>query len=165
MERRAILSCALALLFAGCGILPPVPPSWQVDVANADRPLIVSISTDRAAWLWLVPANARIVLLREPLPLQGSIELIDPESCTAYDKAALVGTSFTIVPQSVAGPVRDFGLRLDPGAESGGPPSEDFTANCSSRAESPPVSTVMGDIRRPNASGAPFRRRRPGRVS
>jgi hypothetical protein len=127
---RPVLSVVVALAFAGCGLLPG-SSGWKVDVANGDRPLIISIATDRSAALWLVPAGAHLVLLRDSEARQGSIELIDPEDCTLYDEAQLQPTSFTIVIEPVAGNAQDFAMRLDPGADVAGPPSTDYTPNCS----------------------------------
>jgi hypothetical protein len=130
MARPMILSIGIASVIAGCGLLP-TPAGWKVDVANGDRPLIVSIATDRSAELWLVPAGAHLVLLRDTEARQGSIELIDPEDCTLYDEAKLQPTAFTIVIEPGAGDARDFSMRLDPGADVAGPSSTDYTANCS----------------------------------
>jgi hypothetical protein len=70
-------------------------------------------------------------LLDQPEPLHGSIELLDPADCTLYDSVEHSSTSFTIVPEPVAGDVRDFAMRLNPGADLAGLPSTEYTPNCS----------------------------------
>lgn len=129
---------AIALLIAACGALtacslaPTGPPRWKVDVVNGDRLLQVSITTDRAGWAWLVRPGERMVLLDEPgAPRGGVIELIEPQDCKLYDEVDLLRTSFTIVPDPVVGPERDFALRLVEGASIPAAKNVDFQAACS----------------------------------
>jgi hypothetical protein len=129
IARRLTLVTA-ALFICGCsGLLPEA--GWKVDVANADRPLMISIATDRAAWMWLVAPDEHLVLFREPEALQGSIELIDPDGCVLYDEANLLPTSFTIVPVRRVGEPTDFVLNLVPGAPFDARINTDYSTGCS----------------------------------
>jgi hypothetical protein len=122
----------VALATAACDLLPLPVTGWKVDVANANEPLLVTITTDRAAWAWLVPRGGRLVLLNEREPLAGTIELIGVDAgCIVYDSADLLATSFTIVPEPAANGQPDFTLRLEPGAPLDGPVSTDYFGGCS----------------------------------
>lgn len=124
---------ATALVAAGCDLLPLPGAGWKVDVVNGDRPLLISITTDRAAWAWLVPADAEIVLLGERnAPAEGRIELIDPErDCLVLDAADLPRSSLTIAPKQVGADLRAYELVLDAGAPLVGPASQEFFGGCS----------------------------------
>lgn len=118
---------------AACGLLPSRPSPWKVDVVNGDRPLIVSITTDVAAWSWLVPAHTEMVLLAErQAPSEGKIDLIDPSgSCTLYDSADLTMESFTITPEKVGENPLAFAISITAGATIQAPPSTDYFGGCS----------------------------------
>jgi len=124
---------ATALVGAGCDLLPFPEAGWKVDVVNGDRPLLISITTDRAAWAWFVPANAELVLLDERIaPVEGRIELIDAErNCMVLDKADLPRSSLTITTTQVGADLRDYELALNAGAPLVGPASQDFFGGCS----------------------------------
>lgn len=124
---------AAAMAFAGCGLLPSPPSPWKVDVINGDRPLIVSITTDVAAWSWLVPAHAEMVLLAErQAPSEGKIDLIDPSgSCTVYDSVALPMDSFTITPERVGEDPLAFAISITAGASIQAPANADYFGGCS----------------------------------
>ncbi len=107
--------------------------AWKVDVVNADRPLLVSITTDRAAWAWLVPANSRMVLLDEPMaPNEGRIELVGPaDDCTLYDAADLPIVSLTILIVQTSSSRPDYEMDLRPGAPIVGPVNVGYFGGCS----------------------------------
>lgn len=127
------VTMAAAMAFAGCGLLPSPPSPWKVDVINGDRPLIVSITTDVAAWSWLVPAHAEMVLLAErQAPSEGKIDLIDPSgSCTVYDSVALPMDSFTITPERVGEDPLAFAISITAGASIQAPANADYFGGCS----------------------------------
>jgi hypothetical protein len=126
---RGLSLLAVIPLLPGCASLIP-ESRWKVDVVPADRPLIVSIATDRSASLWQIDPGEPVVLLSEPEARSGAIELIDPADCTLYDSARFQSGSFTIVLTKLEGPPVDYALRLQPGAAAAGQPSIDFTSNC-----------------------------------
>jgi hypothetical protein len=120
---------AIIPVLLGCASLFP-KSRWKVDVVPADRPLIVSITTDRSAGLWQIDPGEPVVLLLQPESRSGSIELIDPADCAIYDSAQFESGSFTIVLTKVDGPPVAYRLQLQPGAAAAGQPSIDFTSNC-----------------------------------
>ena len=129
---RGALAVIVTVAITGCGRIAPEPPAtWKVDVVPGDKPMIVSISTADAAWMWLVPAGPPAVLLARPSALSGGIELIDPVDCRLHDAEQLQPTSFTI---RIIGPLpdrTDYQLQLDPDAPVEGTPTVGFTAQCS----------------------------------
>ncbi len=133
--RIGLFNVALVLaasVIGACGFAPTGPPSWKVDVANANEPILISIHTNRAGWSWVVPQGARLVLLNEASPPQeGVIELADPRTCKTYDKVELLLTSFTIVPERTALQPLDYKLRLTSGAPTVGLPNTEFEGGCS----------------------------------
>lgn len=158
--KNAMILCAL-LVVAGCTSPVPSPPSptaspviavsptatltpeltlapepttrWKVDVVNADVPLILSITTDRAGYPWLIPAGARMVLLDLPTtPYGGTIELVGPgPDCQLFDSAALLRTSFTITIRRTSRAPAAFALALTPGATLAGQSNTDYEGGCS----------------------------------
>lgn len=106
---------------------------WKVDVVNGDRPLLIAITTDDAAWAWYVPANAEMVLLDErDAPAEGRIELIDPErNCIVLDKADLPRNSLTITPKQVGAEPGEYEIALSDGASLVAPVNLDFFGGCS----------------------------------
>ncbi len=114
--------------------LAPEPTTrWKVDVVNADQPMLLSITTDRAGYPWLIPAGARRVLLDLPTtPYGGTIELVGPgPDCHLYATAALLRTSFTITIRRTSIAPAVFALDLAPGATLAGPPNTDYEGGCS----------------------------------
>ena len=127
------VTMAASMALAGCGLLPSPHSAWKVDVLNADRPMIVSITTDAAAWSWLVPANAEMVLPAErQAPTEGRIDLIDPGGgCTVYDSAALPTGSFTITPRKISEDPLAFSIAITAGASIQAPANTDYFGGCS----------------------------------
>jgi hypothetical protein len=119
----------LCSLGACAGLLPE--RGWKVDVLNGDRRLILSIATERSASMWLIEPDAHVALFREEEARPGAIELIDPIDCALYDRALLLPSSFTIVPERFNGPPLDFEVKLLPGATAEGPIDVDYTTHCS----------------------------------
>ena len=114
--------------------LEPEPTTrWKVDVVNTDEPLILSITTDRAGYPWLIPTGARMVLLDLPTtPYEGRIELggLGPD-CHLFDSAAILRTSFTITIRRTGRAPAAFALDLTPGATLVGPSNADYEGGCS----------------------------------
>lgn len=131
MPRLSLATVAIGVLLSGCSLFPEA--RWKVDVINGDKPLLISITTDSAAWAWYVPANARIVILDEQLaPVEGVIELIDPQQdCLVYDRAEVPREPFTIRPVQVQDTPQDFALGLAAGAPLVGPVNTDYFGGCS----------------------------------
>jgi len=112
---------------------PEATSPWKVDVVNADQPMIISITTDRGGYAWLIPPNARMVLRDLPTtPNEGTIELVGAGAdCHLFDTAALLRTSFTITVRRSSAVPATFALELTPGANLPGPPSTDYEGGCS----------------------------------
>jgi hypothetical protein len=129
---RASIAGFVAALAVACGGIVPSPvDTWAIGVIPTDRPMIVSISTERAAWMWLVEPGPPTVLLRQAMALAGGIELIDPADCSLHDAAQLLPDSFTI---RLVGPLpgrSDYQLQLDPDAPLGSDPSTPIATQCS----------------------------------
>jgi hypothetical protein len=128
--RRLLASALGCLVVAACGNVVP-GNQYRIDVVPADKPLIVPISTERAAWMWLVGPGDPAVLLTLPSALAGGIELIDPADCKFQDADQLQPTSFTIRLVGPRMPFDDYELQLDPGATVTGAPTMPLTGNCS----------------------------------
>jgi hypothetical protein len=114
--------------------LAPEPTTrWKVDVVNADVPLTLSITTDRAGYPWRIPAGARMVLLDLPTtPYGGTIELVGPgPDCQLFDSAALLRTSFTITIRRTSRAPAAFALDLTSGATLAGQSDTDYEGGCS----------------------------------
>ncbi len=133
-RRRPIVAGFAALALgagvAGCGVLPMGEANWKVDVVNPGPDVIVSISTERAAWMWLVPRGSRFVLLREPAALEGQVRLINRQ-CEEQEWAALERQSFSIHPLADAEEVGHFEIELTWGATVEGPTNTNYFGGCS----------------------------------
>jgi hypothetical protein len=112
--------------------LAPEPTTeWKVDVVSADRPVIISVTTDRAGWAWLVPAGARRVLLDQATtPAGGLVELIGLD-CTVYDRATLLHASFTLTVRATPSGPTAYALDVTAGASLGGPADTAYAGGCS----------------------------------
>lgn len=102
---------------------------------NGPREVIISIATDKAAWEWVVPAGAHLVLLDEPVSRPGGIEVLDHSSerafCRVLDTAQFTAKSFTI---RLSGPSSGGGytMAVEYGSpESTSSPETTFTSACS----------------------------------
>jgi hypothetical protein len=130
MSLAGSLAAVAAVFAAGCGLLPTTT-IWQVDAVNTtDRPLLVTITTDRGGMAWRLVPGAEAVLLREVASVGGNIELIDPADCTLYDSAPLTG-SVTISPFPVLGGDVGYRLGLVSGAGMSDPVNREFFGGCS----------------------------------
>jgi photosystem II stability/assembly factor-like uncharacterized protein len=108
---------------------PAVVGRGRVEVINGPRQVIVSIATDRGAWMWLVPPGARMTLLDEAEARPGGIEIIG-DGCELLGTAAFGATPFTIVLDGPATGGR-YTLRLDTSTSLTGPANTDYYGLCS----------------------------------
>ncbi len=129
VARRLLTALGLSAVLASCDVLPLPLTRWKVDVVNGPDPVIVSITTDTAAWAWQIAPNERLVLLDlDQAPNEGTITLIQPgAACEALAQIPLPPTSFTIIDR----PRDAASFIVEPGAGLAGAPSTDFEGGCS----------------------------------
>ena len=123
-----VISLLAAMTLAACDRMP-LSVAWEVDVINGPTPTIVSITTESASWAWLVPANAKMVLLDlQQSPTEGELALISPDDCQILQRISLPAGSFTIVEADAGG---DGPYAVQPGAPLVGRASSDYWGACS----------------------------------
>lgn len=126
---RLLIVASVCAAIASCGVVPLPPSRWKVDVVNGPEPVIVSITTDAAAWAWTIAPRERLVLLDlRQAPNEGTITLIGPGTdCEVLDSFSLPPTSFTVIDRPDDGAT--FVVEL--GAGLAGAPSTEFEGACS----------------------------------
>ena len=90
--------------------------------------LVVRIRASATTWSWLLRPSRSLTLLACPEPIEGVVELVDPETCTVLDESALPDHSFVAhLTPGVEDPP-DYRMDLAPDTSTGlDPTPPDFT--------------------------------------
>ena len=107
--RACITGLGIALVGwqAGC-----TAPKWTMTAANDTEPLAIRVHSDDEVRSWLLEAGSSAVLFNQPVPVAGTIELIDPASCRIHDDTAILRGSFAMWVTARTGEVEGYELVL-----------------------------------------------------
>jgi hypothetical protein len=91
---RVLVVFLCALLLVGCQ-----PTRWQGDAVNDSTTTVVfRVTNGGNTKAWLLPADGGVTIVDNDTAVPGVIELIDPASCTVWDKKELPSFSFVVSP-------------------------------------------------------------------